>query len=59
MNPLLREAAGTVDLSWILGGVTVVFLCVFLLWVWWAYRPKNRAKWEEAARMPFMDGGDR
>ena len=59
MNDLLREAAQTVDFGWVLGGVTIVFLGVFLAWAWWAYTPKNREKWEEAARMPFTDGGDR
>lgn len=58
MNELTRAAAESASGGWILGVVTVVFLAVFLIWAWMAYRPKNRGKWEEASRMPFMDGGD-
>ena len=59
MNPLIREAAASVDLGWVLGGMPIFFLAVFLLWVWIAYSPRNRSRWEEAARMPLTDGGDR
>ena len=58
MNPLLKEAAASVDFGWVLGGMTVFFLAIFLMWTWIAYAPKNKSRWEEAARMPFMDGGD-
>lgn len=58
MNALIREAAASVDFGWLLGALTILFLAIFLAWVWVAYAPKNRDKWEEASRMPFMDGGD-
>jgi len=58
MNSLLREAAASVDFGWLLGGVTVLFLGIFIAWTWIAFAPKNRGKWDEAAKMPFMDGGD-
>lgn len=58
MNPLISEAAASVDLGWLLGAMTVVFFVIFLAWFWVAYSPKNKARWEEAGRMPFMDGGE-
>jgi len=58
MNPLLREAAGAVSLGWLLGVMTVIFLAVFLGWIWYANSPRNRSLMDEAARMPFDDGGD-
>jgi len=58
VNPLLREAAGSVQMGWLLGATTVVFFACFLAWVWYAYAPKRKELMEEAARMPFMDGGD-
>ena len=59
MNTLLREAASTVDFGWVLGGMTLIFMAIFLAWAYAAYAPKNKRRWEEAAQMPFMDGGDR
>ncbi|MFQ5536882.1 MAG: cbb3-type cytochrome oxidase subunit 3 [Gemmatimonadota bacterium] len=58
MNPLIKEAAASVQMGWLLGVMTVVFFVVFLGWVWWAYNPRNRERMEEAAMMPFMDGGE-
>jgi cbb3-type cytochrome oxidase subunit 3 len=58
VNPLLREAAASVQLGWLLGAMTVVFVVVFLAWVWYAYRPKHREMMDEYAQMPFMEGGD-
>lgn len=58
MNTLTRAAASTVDFGWVLGGMTVLFLAFFLAWVYVAYAPKNKRRWEEDAMMPFMDGGD-
>ncbi len=57
MNPLLREAAGSVEMGWLLGLMTLVFLAFFIGWAWWAYSPKHREIMEEASRMPFTDGG--
>lgn len=58
MNPLLKEAAESVGLGWLLGLMTVVFFGIFLAWAFYAYRPKHRALMEELGRMPFTDGGD-
>jgi len=58
MNTLLKDAAESVGMGWLLGMMTVVFLVIFLAWVWYAYRPKHRALMEELGRMPFTDGGD-
>lgn len=58
MNPLLRDAAGSVSMGWLLAGMTVVFFAVFLGWIWYAWSPGNRKLMEEAAQMPFADGGD-
>ena len=34
----------------------VVWLMIlFGVVVWWAYRPKNRKRFEEAAKIPFKD----
>jgi len=58
VNPLLREAAASVQMGWLLGATTVVFLGCFLAWVWYAYTPRHKELMEEAAKLPFMDGGD-
>ncbi len=55
MNPLIREAAGAVQGGWILGVMTAVFLATFLFWLWYAYAPAHRARFEEAGRMPLDD----
>jgi cbb3-type cytochrome oxidase subunit 3 len=56
MNPVLNLAAESVTLGWLLGIMTVFFLCSFLGWVWWAYTPRHKAMMEEAALLPFCDG---
>ena len=58
MNPLLREAAGAVQLGWLLGAMTVVFFAIFLGWIWYAWSPGNRQLMEEARQMPFAEGGE-
>lgn len=56
MNPVLAEAAGNVQLGWLLGLMTIVFLIAFLGWTWWAFAPSRRARMEEYARMPLDEG---
>lgn len=56
MNPVLAEAAGSVQLGWLLGLMTIVFLIAFLGWTWWAFAPSRRARMEEYARMPLDEG---
>jgi cbb3-type cytochrome oxidase subunit 3 len=58
MNTLIREAASSVEMGWLLGVMTVFFLAFFLGWTWWAYHPKNKERLEEAGRIPFNDGAD-
>ncbi len=54
MNPLLREAAESISLGWLAGLVTAFFIVWFIAWTWWAFSPKNKKKFEEAARMPLF-----
>lgn len=56
MNPVLREAANSVQLGWLLGLMTLVFLIAFVGWTWWAFAPSRRALMEEYGRMPFDEG---
>ena len=58
MNPLLQEAAGSVGLVWVLSAMTVVFFAIFLGWIWYAWSPRHRQLMEEAAQMPFSEGGE-
>lgn len=57
MNPLIREAAESVQMGWLLGLMTIVFFAAFLWWTWWAYAPSRRGLMEEYGRIPF-DGSD-
>ena len=57
MNPLLKEAATQVDLGWLLGGMTVVFLGTFLFWTRWAFTGKHAARMEADSQMPLNEGG--
>ena len=58
MNPLLQEAAGSVQMGWLLAAMTVLFFAAFLGWVWYAYTPRHKELMDELAQMPFMDGGE-
>ena len=58
MNPLLREAAESIAFNWLGILMTLFFLACFIGLTWWAFSPKNKQKFEEAARMPLSDGGD-
>lgn len=37
------------------GIVTVIFIAVFVGIVWWAYSRSNKARFEDAGRLPFAD----
>ena len=56
MNPVVEMAAGSVELGWLLGVMTVVFLGVFLGWTWWAYAPSRKERMDRYARIPFDEG---
>jgi cbb3-type cytochrome oxidase subunit 3 len=58
MNPLLKQAADSVQLGWVLGIMTVLFLAGFLFWIWWAWSARNKARWEADSSLPFNDGGE-
>ncbi len=55
MNPLIQQAAASVDGGWVLGLMTVVFFACFLWWVWWAYAPSHRERMEAFGRIPFQE----
>ena len=58
MNHVLHEGAQYAQFGWVSGMVTVVFIAAFLYWTWYAYSKKNRARFEEAAQLPFTTGDD-
>jgi cytochrome c oxidase cbb3-type subunit 4 len=43
------------DIGLLRSVVTVLSLCVFVGIVVWAYSARNRAQFEEAAKLPFAD----
>ena len=55
MNPLIQEAAGSVQGGWLLGVMTVLFFLCFLWWTWWAYAPSHRQRMERYGRIPFEE----
>lgn len=57
MNPVIRQAAESVQMGWLLGLMTIVFLVAFVGWTWWAYAPSRRQLMEEYGRIPFDDEG--
>jgi cbb3-type cytochrome oxidase subunit 3 len=57
VNPLIREAAASVEMGWLLGLMTVLFFVAFLGWTWWAYAPSRRELMEEYGNIPFEDEG--
>lgn len=58
MNQVLQAAAAQVNLGWVLGVMTIVFFACFVGFSVWAFLPRNRARFEEDARMPLTDGGE-
>ena len=43
------------DMGDLRGVITLVTMLSFLGICWWAYRARNRSRFEEDARLPFMD----
>ena len=41
-----------------MGVMTAVFLVFFIGWALWAYDPKRKAQMDQAAMMPFNEGGE-
>ena len=44
--------------EWVRSLWLVWLVVLFALVVWWAYRPKNKKRFEEDALMPFKDEGE-
>lgn len=42
-------------LEWARSLWVVWLILLFLIVVWWAYRPKNRKRFEEDSKIPFKD----
>ena len=55
MNHVTEAAAAGAQYGWVLGVMTGVFLVTFTGWVWYAYRPGNKERMEEAGRLPLAD----
>lgn len=55
MNPVLAQASGIAEHAWLMGVVTIVFMAFFAAVTWWAYARRNRARFEQAARLPLME----
>lgn len=47
--------AGTIGIGELRGVITIVTMVAFLGVCWWAYRPRNRERFEEDGRLPFAD----
>jgi len=58
MNQVLKAAAEAVQLGWLLGITTAVFMLGFVFWVWWTWSGHNKSRWEADSRLPFNDGGE-
>ena len=58
MNPVVQLAAESVQLGWLLGLMTVLFLAAFLGWTWWAFAPSRKERMERYGRIPFDEGAE-
>jgi cbb3-type cytochrome oxidase subunit 3 len=41
-----------------MGALTALFLACFMYWAWWAFADRNKARLDEASRLPFSDGSE-
>jgi cytochrome c oxidase cbb3-type subunit 4 len=58
MNPLKEAAVDAVSGTWVMAAMTVLFLALFLGLVVWAYAKRNRARFDEAAKLPLTTAED-
>jgi cbb3-type cytochrome oxidase subunit 3 len=58
MNPVLQEGVRSIQLGWIAGVMTIVFIAFFVGWTYWAFAPANRDRLDVAARLPLTNGDD-
>jgi cbb3-type cytochrome oxidase subunit 3 len=47
MNPLIEQASEAIGRAGMATIMTILFMAGFFAWVWYAYRPANRQKFEE------------
>jgi cytochrome c oxidase cbb3-type subunit 4 len=55
MQPDVIETAAAIDMGQIRGAITALTMAVYAGIFWWAYRGKNRERFEADALMPFAD----
>ncbi len=55
MNPVFRAAAESIELGWLMGGMTAFFILFFTGWVLWAWAPFNREAMERMANLPLEE----
>lgn len=58
MNPVLHEGVRSIQLGWIPGVMTIVFIVVFIGWACWAFAAANRDRFEAARRLPLTNGDE-
>lgn len=59
MNPVIQQASESIGMGGMATVLTLLFMVAFFAWVWYAYTPRNRKKFEDAALLPFEEGVDR
>jgi len=45
------------DINWLRGVMTVFWLIAFIGIVWWAWHPRSKSGFDEAANLPFVEDG--
>jgi cbb3-type cytochrome oxidase subunit 3 len=55
MSQLFRETALSLGTGsdMVMGGMTLLFMTIFLAWTWYAYAPSRKAEMESYGRLPF------
>lgn len=59
MNPVIQKASESIGMGGMATVLTLLFMVAFFAWVWYAYTPRNKKKFEDAALLPFEEGVDR
>lgn len=59
MNPIIQKASESIGMGGMATILTLLFIVAFFAWVWYAYTPRNKKKFEDAALLPFEEGVDR
>jgi len=53
MNTVFRAASEALTAGWMMGTMTIIFMVFFGAWTIWAWLPRNRERFEAAARLPL------